>query len=577
MASEFWNDYRKWNELISDRYLKPESAHRPVYLDVDDTDLADTLMEQGWGNDDDQADFIGVVRKTLLMSLELYDDPLEIHMLRAKPWLESQNDEPPPFLALLAFFSYAAYKMTTTEDAAAHNYYAPLTELIFGEGWIEEERDAVQAGYVKSAATLWRGYAHWLEYTMHGFYGNPTTESLDRRVNIKYPLSQAILRTHDREILQDCFAYNLLRPGERLSGPDMEKVLSQWLPGSPLSSITKSIWKKGTQHRSAIAQIAIEELIAWDGMLADPTSDGSRTGNLILLVNTSPQPFPRFNCSVGIRGSGWAQTEIFDVIEGSSKPYLASSGATIEGLTLKRSESSLWEVMEDLSLPDLFGSLIRMENKDTGDSVRWVPREILVLEEDDELRKWVDTRSTTIDKAMKILAHHSVEDKLCNFLAPYLGRSLIRWDSNNMRGIPEGWTLFEDVWIKSAIQTEDKEFITLNSKTMSSRVDFIGGLKIPSERIWLKSKLPTISLAAHHGFGDTPDDREKAGIFKLKLEEVSYLPDPTSLTLEPEEGSQTVQFNLTGIDLPSGQYRMTIEHQPNGGSSKPLAVANCGV
>ena len=78
MATDFWANYRKWNELISERYLRPEFANRPVYLDVDDTDLSEIREAQGWEQGDDQADFLVVVANTLKMSLELHGDLLEI-------------------------------------------------------------------------------------------------------------------------------------------------------------------------------------------------------------------------------------------------------------------------------------------------------------------------------------------------------------------------------------------------------------------------------------------------------------------------------------------------------------------
>ena len=99
MPTDFWTDYRKWNVLISDRYLRPESAGRPVYLDVDDTDLSQIREEQGWEQGDDQADFLDVVANTLKVSLKLYDDLLAIHMFRAKQWMQSESEEHPQFVA----------------------------------------------------------------------------------------------------------------------------------------------------------------------------------------------------------------------------------------------------------------------------------------------------------------------------------------------------------------------------------------------------------------------------------------------------------------------------------------------
>ena len=577
MATDFWANYRKWNELISERYLRPEFANRPVYLDVDDTDLSKIREAQGWEPGDDQADFVAVVANTLKTSLRLHGDLLEIHMLRAKRRQGMAAEEPPPFVAVLAFFSYAAFRMTTTEEAASHNYYTPLTEMIFGEDWTEEQRASVHKGYVKSGPTIWREFARWLEYTMHGSHGNPTAESLDRRVNIKYPLSQAILRTSDRENLKDCFAYARLRPGERLSGPDMEQVLARWVPGSSLSSITKKIWAKGGQHRAAMAQIAVEELITWDGMSEDATSDGRRTGNLILLLNKVETPYPSIDCSFGMRGRDWSRIERFEVVEGSAKPYQESIAQPIDELTLQRTEPGLWEVMQDLSIADLFGSLIRLENKDTGDLIRWIPRKFMVLEYDDELRKWVDTSSTTIDKAMMILTHQSREEKLCSILAPSVSRAPRRWDRGNMRGLPAGWVLLSDVWLGSAIRINDKEFIALNSKTMSARIDLNGGLKIPGEKIWLRSRLPSVSLAAHAGIEQTSDSKAVAGAFELRLEESSPSGDFSTVTLDPMGDPESVSFKLTDLELPNGHYRLTIKHQPEGGARKDLASAHIGV
>jgi len=276
-----------------------------------------------------------------------------------------------------------------------------------------------------------------------------------------------------------------------------------------------------------------------------------------------------------MRGRDWSPTQRFKVIDGSTKPYQESIGKTIDELTLQRTQAGLWEITQDLSIADLIGSLVRLENEDTGDVIRWIPRKFMVLEYDDELRRWVDTGSTTIDKAMMILTHESHEDKLCSILAPSL-RSLTRWDSEYMRGLPAVWVLLSDVWLNATIRTDDKEFASLNSKTMSDRIDLNGGLKIPGERIWLQSQLPTISLSAHLGLGQ----KAAGNIFELRVEESSFSGEFSGVTLEPVNNlnnPQSVSFSLANLDLPTGHYRITVSLQTNGRHKKDLASAHIGV
>src|SRR5262249_28545337 len=127
------------------------------------------------------------------------------HLVRARAWARSNRDQPPPFLALLAFFSTVAEEMRTDEQFSSNNYYGRLCQRLKVDpssrgAW----RPAVTQAYRDDASRLWPVYNSWLR-DADGRLGLPTARSYNHLVYVGVPISQALVRANDRNKLVELF------------------------------------------------------------------------------------------------------------------------------------------------------------------------------------------------------------------------------------------------------------------------------------------------------------------------------------------------------------------------------------
>ena len=211
--------YEHWGEAIADYFVVGMSNGATVYLSVDEETIV-AIGNQFERLQADQVDWVEDFTQAVQSQC----------VIRGKVCLEEisgyQSDGIPRCIAFLAAMVLAAHRMireeTDTATISATAYFIRLREILGLTGGVEPRPDGLQTGIEEK---LWQSWNSWL-------IGNGWLPSARRGQGtydkyINYPLSQALLREADKEVLERLFREKEgMRLLSRVWGKD---ALGSWL------------------------------------------------------------------------------------------------------------------------------------------------------------------------------------------------------------------------------------------------------------------------------------------------------------------------------------------------------------
>src|SRR5207245_11032543 len=169
------------------------------------------------------------------------------------------------------------------------------------------------------------------------------------------PISQALVKEHDRRRLRAAFRDYGLAPGQRLALPEMITLLADWVPRSNLTKALKALWKQ-PDARERVAGIAQLELEAWTGEIDLPGGEARREATILLAATLCSHPLPRLDLSLLVRHSDIIPTGIYSLRPDATQA--SRSALEAQGGSLRLQESALEGWLEfsectNISMPDL--------------------------------------------------------------------------------------------------------------------------------------------------------------------------------------------------------------------------------
>lgn len=190
--------YDDWNSAIADAFTKGIPLGAPVYLAIDDEELAtigaaafgaDAAGQDGWTED------FCVALRTKMTGAGA------VQLSRVKT--QHSTEEAPDCVAFLAALVLAASRMAEGADVSELNYFLRLREIldVAPEPGGQSKRPAGLTAGIEEP--LWRTWNDWLG--KRGFLATAARGPEGPRKYINYPLSQALLREADRQHLEDTF------------------------------------------------------------------------------------------------------------------------------------------------------------------------------------------------------------------------------------------------------------------------------------------------------------------------------------------------------------------------------------
>ena len=536
-----WTRYDLWNGVVFERFFGEDASDRLVYLDIDEEHLAAIAP-------DDQAakaptqDFVQATSCTLdLRGASLLNE----HLSRLRRWKYEGSPAPPPFIAVLALFCLAANMMRSDQQFKASNYYDRLAQILFGT-YSKGQRNAVSSGFRK-AQLIWEELEGWLR-GHSGRRGLPSAQPMYRLKHVGFPISQALLRSNDRQKLPEFFLTAGLDSRQDLPPRDMERIMDPWVPESQLSQAARASWKDGAARRH-MAEVASLELSTWDGArpASQHTSQPAPARPIAIEARILSGPKPRVVWGVVFPMSPGPAVDTFGAVEDGRG--LRIGEVFVRTIRAVRGLGDRWsEPITDVSMADFLVARVEMVATEDRSMCTWQPRKVLVLTWDDELKVYRSKRHLEFGRRGIVLAHQTV--------AANVKQVLIQVDDGGMRqvpdawGVPEGWVAFKDVRLVGVPDTgENYDLATLVPEIWSS-VEWLGGVSLPGRRRWLPSRLPRVSISSI----------EEVKRLVVSVHSKSTLSDEEPPELQPFEYSgNTAEVSLDAVNLVDGVYGLTVK------------------
>jgi hypothetical protein len=536
--AQAWARYRPWNGAVAAVVFDESAAGVPTYLDMEDDVLRLVAAQAGVDTAEPGRALAAAVRPTLDLG-SWTGHAFAEHLSRVRAWRLRASDEAPPVLALLAVLSMAAELMGDGRGFAANDYYGRLQQLLD----VSEHGAAgkLQRDYRDAAEELWGALNLWLE-RMGGARGLPTAYALGHRY-IGLPLSQALVRSHDRNRLRAMFGLCGLPPGYHMSPADMEQLLDGWLrhTPSPCASLAR-LW----HHRSArerIAAVAALELESWDG---SPEHDVRATGRLQTrltgLVRTFPTLQVEFGLAVRVPNSSPTQTmEVISATTAGGPPAIEFTPLAGDWMQLPP------EVAADVGA--LLEGVVRLRDVTGDGTAEHRPRRLVPFRYDDLLMRYVETERLQLGDDSLLVAQSSVAGAVSSAL-PNVARPGHQRHDAGVGGLPAGWVLFTDVQLVSAATPAElgkpDDLNVLAPVASSVQLTIGGGLQLPGMlRRWSSLCPPEVRAIS-----------SRAGALRVRI---ARLDDSAKAApLLDQHGTAALVVPLTEAALPDGDYTVLL-------------------
>ncbi len=539
-----WRSYSLWNKALSEHFFSGNYEDRPVYLDINDQLLADLGEEIGLDNDQVVASFISAISGTLAEGLHF-----DSHYYVAAEWRQRKEEEAPPFIALLAFFSYVAEKMVRDPNFAAHNYYGRLQKEL---GIDDTFHADLKKSYQEVTERFWPWLNEWL-ISWDGQLGLPTARALDNRRYVSVAISQALVREQDRNILKRVFAEHGLSPGQRLGKIEMLSLLLHWSSlAHNFNSLSKLI-QRGGDIRDKVAEIACSELESWDGRLA--FKDSAEKGGRLFYIATFTT-YPQLKIELNLCAT-LSSDKCGDLILASDSSSEAKVGFSqcIEDLSFEWLNDfgvAVVEPYEKIAHGDALLGRTKLVKK-TGSSffVR-DGQPICILMDRLDIGAYQEVSRIGLGQKSIVLVHQSIQDKVENFLIETARPGYKKYTAEKVSGLPRSWILFTDIQILKVQEVSGLEAL---APLMDSLISVSGGLYLGNDS-WLTSHPPEVTITINT---DSP--------LSVQISQSLHFDVPKE-KIDIEIGCGVGFVSIKNLNLPDGDYQITVTEALGDGDQK---------
>ena len=522
------SEYERVSEAVADVMFGSSQAGRPVYA-LAEADTVRNVLEAAEIEDRTVTELASIVRSSLQV-----DEPgvAPFHwQAEAARRHRRQPLETPPALPLLVMLSIAAEQMQADGDLAAHNYYSRLHRMLHVP---TSEYQRVENDYRRTADLLWGSLNSWLE-AWEGERGIPTAYAVGGHAFIGLPMSQAVVRQHDRAGLHELFALEGMTPGLRISPDDMGLAMDPYAsatPSLPLSSHLARLWRVPAA-RERIVDAACLELEAWDGSGIEAVASArpAVTTRLLAFLRTFPRKSVEFNLMLPYRSEG-PDIARFQLVDGDSAvPTISGPGG-----------STRLSGVEGVSAASLVGEQLAGEfGSDASRPFGRRPKRVTPLRWDDLQGAFVEIERISLGEDSLVLARSDARQRVEAHLDAHARPG---WhELADLPGNPEGWLVYQHVQIVSAPSGQVHfDLLPLAPRARTS-LTLRGGFVLPGLlRKWSALEPPeAVALAAG---ASSVDVRVYRGARV----------DPAMLVAESVQPGELAVLPLVDRDLSDGEY-----------------------
>lgn len=545
MSQGAWAEYDRWNEAVLDVLFPELEVPEPVYLDFEDDILAALSARTGVATANVEEALLDAVRGTLTDG-----GPATIfvrHMDRTRSWVRRNRQGTPPFLALLSAFCLAAERMAQGDGMSVSNYFGRLREVLGRD----PGDTRIDGAYRRVAERLWGEHNRWL-LQLDGLRGLPTAYALSYRF-VGLTLSQALVRSGDRENLKSFFRQYGFAPGAEVAPSELQLVLESWINQnpSPVSSSLERLWKRG-QAKERIAQAAAVALAAWDGSTRErgPRLPGQMSGGGQLSLSLEVGGFPRRRFAV--------QALLYLPEAGTPRDAQVLTSEPPTGIELAPDIAGALGLGRGSSLHarDVLEGVLKIQDSLSGQVLERRPRRLVLFREDDLSRRWIESPHVMLGDNVRLLVHEDLATRLEGVLERVARPGWSR--AVPYPGQPDGWVLYDGVEIfnhpGSLVKSESIDDLSPLVPLTTSQLKVAGGFALPGQtrgkwHAWAPPEIRAISdnptgfrvrIVDTHAFEDGMAD----GVTETVVAEWS------------DHGSGVVVESMADLELEDGDYRI---------------------
>lgn len=470
-------EYLVWNEAIGSVLLDGRFASKPAYLQLEPHILEEVAAAAGHSADDDpRVSLVAAVRETL--GIDQIATPFLFHISRAEQWEEKGRDGYPPCLGLLAVLVLASQDMISDESHAAHNYYGRLEQLLDVPPplWARVRR------HFSDTVDLWRGVNDWLE-DWEGERGLPTAAVLDRRVYVGFPLSQALVRAADRARLHEAFLEYGLTPGRRIAAAEMRTYLGDWLTHQGASTRLGRMWDGGAEVRDRIVDIALGELAAWTGEVAEATEARVLgTQRLHWAAELRDGSLPVLDLYLTTRANEATIDGAYDVVAPSDEAARHAVAGCAEALRLDPlpgCDMASLEPWPSIGVASLLAGALRIRRRgEPATELAHSPNALIVLALDERDGWYREVGRAQLLEPCLVLAHRERAALVEAHLRFHARPGFRRLEAESLEGLAEGWVAFLDVTIVLPADEQNHPRIKNLCPAPANAISLSGGLRL---------------------------------------------------------------------------------------------------
>ncbi|CAL9433494.1 hypothetical protein [Streptomyces sp. enrichment culture] len=481
------SEYKQWHEVLSAEFFGAGNALRSTVLYVD-AEVERELAER-----------IGVGLAQAVAGELNWSDPDRPLFSRIQReceiWEQRGSAVPPPSLPVLALSVLAATRMASSDGMLKTNFYGRWIQL-FGEQPSSSRANKLEHAF-QDVAVMWEELDTWLEQT-GGLYGTSTVSTDEYYWKIGFPISQALVRGSDRQVLTRFFAATRLRPHnpDEISGRELLRRLRLWSAGrdrrlSPrlMEELASAPDTGDTLIASLVKRLADD----WDGTLHEPEREQRRRAVGLRLV---------------VADRGRRLEWLAEACDGIGETRVAVPGGRT--FTLHKAYGDVYEGLESLHPSwQQLGHGLHLEGEDL--VLEWAPQEVVLLRLHPHLGEWVSTDYFEPGEQHWILAADSAVRAVRSMVDTLGGRTVREAPAP----VP-GWKLFKGVRAVNGLaftRTLDRggDHAHVLEPQIRHRAALSGGLRIaPEYRVgagvaghFLRGGAPDLLLPA----SDSPDGR----------------------------------------------------------------------
>ncbi|TIC84435.1 hypothetical protein [Nocardioides sp. GY 10127] len=547
VITDAWSEYLSWNEAIAEVLFPEVDDPQPVYLDLEDEAVEQLGLVMDVPVEDVRARLADSVRSTLGVGGP--SAVFHAHERQLARWVGSGRRTVPPFLGVLAVFCEAAEQMAAADGMSSSNFLGRLQTVLGRPG----DKSVDQA--YRRVAELWWGHLNRWLVDQDGARGMPTAFALSHRF-VGLTVSQALVRSADRENLKDFFTQFGLAPGAELPPSELTGLIDTWMHQvpCPVSGGLFQLWQK-KDARERIAQSTSVALSTWDGRGRQHVGHvgggpGSRPAAAGIQLTLKIDTFPRKRLGLGIQVRFPRADEPREAkIVTAEPPVAVDLVPDLPGsLSIGRGSS--------VSPADALRGLLRLEDSLTGASAERKPKRLVLFREDALTRQWVEAPQVMLGEDVQLLVHDSVRPRLLEVLVQVARPGWVV--SDPLPGQPDDWSRVEGVQVMTPVgdlvhQDRVDDLQPLVPLTSSS-LKLAGGFALPGQlrskwHVWGPPEIRAISDSAN-GF--------VVRVIDLGRFEDGDVQDPETVLEEWVSDGALLVRSMADLDLADGDYRVEL-------------------